>query len=121
MSIGSGKGDSADNYLIVFISCSSFKAGFLIEILGRPGLCFFELALISFKDYFASLFSSLWSQFDNQVRLLDDIGVVFNDDNGGSFFLEFSEDLEEFFDIVEMESHRRLVQDVYGSLFHSGR
>ncbi len=54
------------------------------------------------------------SHFDDMVGALDDIKVVFNDDDGISHINEAHEDVQEFLDIGEVKADRRFVQDIKG-------
>ncbi|MBP5300072.1 MAG: hypothetical protein J6Y80_01580 [Victivallales bacterium] len=56
--------------------------------------------------------AALGSQVDEIVGGLDDIEVVFDDEDGVSLVAQFGEDLEELLDVGEVEAGGRFVQDV---------
>ena len=57
-------------------------------------------------------FSTLGSQVDHPIRRLDDVQIVFDDDDGVARVHEPVQDSQQLFDVREMQTGRRLVQQV---------
>ena len=63
----------------------------------------------------AAAVAALGAEVDEPVRGLDHLEIVLDHDNGIALLDQFVQHLEQFRDVVEMQSGRRLVQDVQGS------
>ena len=63
-------------------------------------------------DDLAARGSAFGSDVDDMVGDLDDVEVVLDDDDGVAALHEFVQHLQQQADIFEMESRRRLVEDI---------
>ena len=61
------------------------------------------------------MFSAFRSEVDDPIGAFDHFQVVFNDDERVSGIAQFHQNVQKFFDIGEMETGRRLVQNMHGS------
>ena len=72
----------------------------------------------AFKDDLAALVATFGTQVDDPVRRLDDLHIMFNDNDARSIGNQRVERLQQFVHIVEMQPRGRLVEDEQGGAFH---
>ena len=63
---------------------------------------------------FATAVAAFGAEVNDPVRGLDDIQVMFDDDDGVALIDKCLEDLQQFTDIVKMEPRRGFIQDIDG-------
>ena len=64
----------------------------------------------------ATFVTAFWSEVDDVVGTFDDIHVMLDDEDGVASFNECIEGIEESFDVVEMQTSGRLIEDEEGRL-----
>src|SRR5262249_47979834 len=68
----------------------------------------------AFRDDPSTFIPTLRSEVDDPVRRLDDVEVVFDDDDGVAGVDESVQYVEQAADVFEVQAGGRLIQDVYG-------
>ena len=66
------------------------------------------------RHHHAATRAAFGPHVDHPVRGLDDIQVMFDDDDGVALIDKCLEDLQQFTDIVKMEPRRGFIQDLDG-------
>ena len=69
---------------------------------------------------FAAGGAAFGAHVDDPVGGLDDVEIVFDDEQGAAALDEFAEGGEEFLDVVEVEAGSGLVEDVEGTRADAG-
>src|SRR5690606_22816163 len=75
-----------------------------------------ELLGFPFKNQISACITSLRAKVDDPVGGFDDIEVVFDHDNGMSFFHQCVQGGQEFFDIMKMQAGRWLIENKYNMI-----
>jgi len=65
----------------------------------------------AFCDYIAAAIAAFGPEIDQVVGSLDNVEVVLDHDDGVARVGETAEHTEQLFDVVEMQSGRRLIED----------
>src|SRR5579862_187634 len=71
----------------------------------------------SHTDNLAATTTTLWTEIDDPIRSLDDFQVVLDDHNRAPYINQTAKGSQKFADVIEMQSGRRLVEDVEQSPF----
>src|SRR5690349_1052831 len=66
-------------------------------------------------DDAAAGFAAFGAEIDDPIGLLDDVKLVLNDEDGVAERDEALENVEQFADVVEMQTGGRLIEDVEGA------
>src|SRR5579863_10242304 len=64
------------------------------------------------SDNLAATTTTLWAEIDDPIRRLDDFEVVLDDHNRAPYINQTAKGSQKFADVIEMQSGRRLVEDV---------
>ncbi len=79
---------------------------------GRTLLTLLQILRGARKDQFSTCITAVGTKFDDPIGMIDDVGVVFHDQYGIPFVYERIKHIEEFADILEVESGRGLIEDI---------
>jgi hypothetical protein len=66
-------------------------------------------------DDFAALIAAFWAEIDEPIGGLDDVEIVFNDEERRTGFEQLSKGGEKFCDVVEMKAGGWLVKNIKGA------
>ena len=82
------------------------------ELAGKGGFCLDDFFRRAFGDDVSAFVATFGAEVDDPVGTFDDVHVMFDDHNGVACINEAVENVNEFFDVCEVEACGGFVKNV---------